>query len=842
MAVGGIAQAQEVPSAVEASSVLDDIVVTARKRVERLQDVPQSIQAFGAEQIERANLSDLDAVASLSASIVFDKGANPEASSIAIRGLSPTRGRGNAAVLVDGIDVTNEAVGSGGGGMLISTRLLDVERIEVVRGPQSVEYGRSAFAGAIQYVTKDPSDHFEGSAGVEIGSHDRSDVRLAVSGPLIEDVLGFRATINRWEEGGYYREAARGARLGGGNGIGISGTLQYTPAPSLSFKARAEYFDDEYAPEAQYLLRANSGLLSQANNQALADAVAAGVITAGGFAVYAGDIPGGDSLGRPQHSPDPLTDRPFEGGNRQVFRASLVSTYEAGFGDFTSWTGFTRGDNFSRQDFDQDAILQGPRHQQIDIASRSNIHEGSSEVEQFSQEIRFASDWSLPIQLTLGALYWEETSSRLSGAMTVSCSTQAQCPTGVAERSRNVVPTLDRTARHLEHMSAYAGLEWAVIDRLKLSLEGRYSTEDEAVTGSNCGLGPNAFGIVCGDPFATSRFVPPVFGPSSVLGDGRTMAGAHAVQTTIRTSEDFFTPRFIMEWKPRNSALFYASAAKGVKPGGTSTLAAGAWLDSDLDGDTDELAYGAETLWSYELGTKLDWFNGAVRTNISLFHQDYTDKQVVSTKSTPSGYPIAIIENAGEAIVRGVEFDGRWAATNNLTVGLGYTYLDTEYTDFYIYTDTRSGIINGGMCEVAVVEGKRLCGTDLSGHELEKAPRHSLVASFGYTAPLRVWPGVEWLIEADTTYQSARHVDQSNSRTLQAYSLTNLRLGVTTDRFELIGYVDNLFDDDTIRSADVKTGDVDRLLFTPALNASTQAVLVTLPDPRRFGVRLNVRF
>ncbi|MET4683359.1 TonB-dependent receptor [Brevundimonas faecalis] len=836
------ALAQQARPGADEPSVLDDVIVTARKREERLQDVPQSIQAFSSEQIERMNLTDMDDVASLSPSIIFDKSANPEASTIAIRGLSPTRGRGNAAILVDGIDVTGAALGSAGGGMLISTRLLDVARIEVVRGPQSVEYGRSAFAGALQYVTKDPSAEPEASAGVELGSHGRYDARFAISGPIIPDVLGFRATANRWHEDGYYRERARDTLLGGGEGVGVSGSLLYTPTSALSFKARVEYFDDKYAPEAQFLIRSNSGVLNEKNNAALAAAYAAGVIGAGGYAIYAGEIPDAGVLGRPRHSPDPITNQPFRGGDRQVFRASLVSAYEADFGRFTSWTGYTHGDGRNRQDHDQDAILSGPEGNRVDIASRSNINDSTSTVEQFSQELRFASSWDFPVQMTFGGLYWKENADRMSRVVTLSCPAAAPCPQGVAERMRAVNITVDPTIRDTEHWSVYGGLEWAVSDTLKVSAEGRFSKEEESVTGSNCGLGVNRYGVRCGDPYARSPAVPPVFGPTSVLSDGVTMASVFAVPVTIETSDEFFTPRFTFEWKPRRDALLYVTAAKGVKPGGTSTLAAGAWMDSDLDGDTDELSYGKETLWSYEVGAKLDWFDGAVRTNIAVFHQDYTDKQVVSTSSTPSGYPIAIIENAGAAIVRGVEFEGQWAVTSNLRLGVGYTYLDTEYTDFYIYTDTRSGIINGKMCEPAVVGGKKLCGVDLSGSELEKAPKHSLVGSFNYTAPVPGMSGLEWLIEGDATYQSERLVDQSNDRMLKAYSLANIRFGVTADRWDLIGYVDNIFDDDTVRSADVKTGDVDRVLFTPQLTTSTQAVLATLPDPRRFGVRFNVRF
>ena len=137
---------------------IEEIVVTTRKREENLQEVPISIGVFNADQIMRLGIRDLQDVTKLSPSLQFDKSYSQNSVRVTIRGLSNTRGRSNVAFLVDGIDVSSETTGTNAGSpMLINQRLLtDVERIEVVRGPQSALYGRAAFAGAIKYVSKKP--------------------------------------------------------------------------------------------------------------------------------------------------------------------------------------------------------------------------------------------------------------------------------------------------------------------------------------------------------------------------------------------------------------------------------------------------------------------------------------------------------------------------------------------------------------------------------------------------------------------------------------------------------------------------------------------------------------
>jgi outer membrane receptor protein involved in Fe transport len=237
------------------AQALEEIVVTARKTSESLQEVPLAITAITADEINRLGINNLNQIVQQDTSVQFDEGFTPSDTRVTIRGLSPTRGRPNVATLVDGIDVGSEAVSNPGGSVLVNPRLLDVERIEIVKGPQSALYGRSAFAGAIQYVTKDPSDVLEGDISIDANNEEDKQIRGSVSVPLTS-TLGMLANGYLWDEEGYYNNSVTGGALGGGEGVGASVTFKFEPTDDLSFKWRTEYTDDETAPTAQTGLNA----------------------------------------------------------------------------------------------------------------------------------------------------------------------------------------------------------------------------------------------------------------------------------------------------------------------------------------------------------------------------------------------------------------------------------------------------------------------------------------------------------------------------------------------------------------------------------------------------------
>jgi outer membrane receptor protein involved in Fe transport len=199
------------------SQVLEEIVVTARKKEENLQDVAITVTAIQGDTLERLGIIDLSDVTKMDPSLTYDKGFSPDDVRIAIRGIMNMRGRPVVANIFDGVDISSEAMGTAGSSSLISPRMMDLERVEIVKGPQVALYGRTAFAGAIQYVTKDPSETFENVASIDIAQSGFHEARLSSSGP-ISDIMGFRFNALAWDFDGFHQNSYTGANVGGGEG------------------------------------------------------------------------------------------------------------------------------------------------------------------------------------------------------------------------------------------------------------------------------------------------------------------------------------------------------------------------------------------------------------------------------------------------------------------------------------------------------------------------------------------------------------------------------------------------------------------------------------------------
>jgi outer membrane receptor protein involved in Fe transport len=233
---------------------IDEIIVTARKREENLQDVPVAVTAFTRDSIERRGIRRVGDIAKLTPSLQFDESFAQSDTRIVIRGLSPTRGRQNVAVLVDGIDLSSEAITSSGGSLLVNTRLLDVERIEVIKGPQVALYGRSAFNGALQYITKQPADEFEADIRVDINAENQFNGDGSVSFPVFGDALGLRVNGAVWDNQGFYDNELTGNSVGDQEGWGLALSTRSAFENGLTLNFRGEYTSDEGKPSPQTLL------------------------------------------------------------------------------------------------------------------------------------------------------------------------------------------------------------------------------------------------------------------------------------------------------------------------------------------------------------------------------------------------------------------------------------------------------------------------------------------------------------------------------------------------------------------------------------------------------------
>src|SRR6056297_2494144 len=243
-----LAAEEEAPVAArppERSAVLQHVAVYARKRSERSQSVPIALDVLDSQVLFERGVYDLEDITRQSSSIFLEQGSVPQDLKLTVRGITPTRGRPSMAILVDGVDITTEAMITSGGSLLIDPMLFDIERVEIIKGPQNALYGRSAFAGAISYTTRAPDNEFRGSLETDLGEYGQRLFRGRVSGPLIKDTLSAGVSVANWNHDGFYESPITGADLGGRSGTSIAGTLRWMPAAGWDVRARISYEDSE---------------------------------------------------------------------------------------------------------------------------------------------------------------------------------------------------------------------------------------------------------------------------------------------------------------------------------------------------------------------------------------------------------------------------------------------------------------------------------------------------------------------------------------------------------------------------------------------------------------------
>ena len=848
---------------------LEEVVVTARKREEKLQDVPVAITAFSAETLERRGLVTLGDIVRNTPGMQLTEGFAPQDQRITIRGLSPTRGRPNVAVLQDDIDVSSESILTAGGSLLINPRLFDIERVEIVRGPHSALYGRSAFAGALNYITKKPTNTFEGAVALEGGSDGKYDGRLSLSGPLIGDKLLASVNAAVWSFDGFHRNQATGRKIGGYDGAGVAAAAIWNVTDRFQATVRAEYSDDEFDPASRATVVANTQLPVPA--AARTDVpVAAGGVAGRGFIASAGQltfpqftgrVPDGSAL-LANLSPNPRTGADYEGVSREIGRLTLRTQTSLEKVDLITLSHVGEGDTRQFQDsLGQGDVRNARAAAEVDFAGETKLH---------SQEIRLQSnDPESRLRWTVGALYWNEDANLVNRSVTCYVSLPVlgfPFPLTLGNPADNcgrfiagwgtTVPYSTYPAelwrRDTEHTSGYALIDLDVTEAFSVTAEIRRTSEDETVSG------PSQF-IRSIDPYGVINSGPctPVAPAttSNCLGEN----SGPTIQEKTRT--DYWTPRLGLNYRVNEDVLAYVSAAKGVKPGGISTVNGG---NAPLN--RDQFSYGPEKMWVYEVGMKSTLFDRRLIANATGFYQDYEDKQASVQIVLPSGLTAVRILNASSASAWGLDLELGLAVTENFTLGLGYSWLDAQYEDFPLDTTSAATVARAQQCTPVVnyrlpdgsiqrvtnptalpaagaTIASRQCNVNLEGNTLEGAPTHSLQLNATYRRPINA--SLSWFGEIGLQATSKRFIDDTNVSWLPGYVTSDFQLGFETDRWSVIGYVTNVFDDDTPKSAFFNidlAGTAFRLAPAPATLILPQLLQPTLPDQRQFGIRAKYAF
>lgn len=910
---------------------IEEVVVLTRKTEERLQDVPIAVEVISGQVLERQGISSLSDITQLSSSVQFDEVFTAADVRISIRGLSNTRGRSNVAFLVDGIDVTTENLLSAGSGLLANQRLLnDIQSVEIVKGPQSALYGRAAFAGAISYVTKEPGEEVEGKVALDAGSDGYYQLNGSIGGPVVglEDKLGILASGAYWSEDGYYQNSISGADVGGAEGWGGVLTAVFTPTEEIEIKGRIEYTDNKLGipPTA----RIGGGFTG--TNMALFEypvemlgVLGEGSGTSTGLVNFGQVCP--DELKDPSRGPgfclpvslgsasgneltfseDPVTGQDYKGIESQLFRASLIATFAQEYGTVTSYTGFTDYDAVDEHDQDYQALGRPDTlrsHQEARTDTRT---------EQFTQELRFASNIEGPVQFTVGGLYWAEDRDLDELNFITSCIEKGKDPVtggvgpdffvpGICDGSNGTITTWQERAldnfpcrydpatrlpipdpatgtciqgpktpvpwrADTQHWSLYTALAFDLSDSWTVTLEDRFVWEDFTLVRpnfSNCTDLGFPFGLVAFNPLVKEGPVTDASQDIVCISEQRMNPFLPAPPPDANGNDWFLiegketsrynTPKVTVEWKATDDSLVYFSWAKAQKPGGINQLAGGATAVT-----IEQSRFKSEKMTAWEVGYKSSWeAAGYLQFNGAVFFQDYSDKQVTTQRIDAAGFSQPIVINASAAEVWGTELELIWQPSffEGLALSSSYTYLHAEYTDFISDTTSILRILQNGQCSI-VYTGKQglfpdnesdptnggpKCRIDLGGNQLERSPEHAFVGRATLIRPFGD-TGLEWLAELNGSYQDVRFIDLDNGVKLDDYWLMHARAGLTGDQWGFLVYVDNVFDDDTIRTGG-GTPDFGQQVpdvgFTASLGVNQWYGL--LPAPRTLGAKLSVRF
>jgi iron complex outermembrane receptor protein len=729
---------------------LEEVVVTARKREENLQEVPLSITAFTRDALDRRSITELEDIALLTPGFTFEDYAGGGFGVPTIRGASQqniTILEQNVSVFLDGVYIPRAYA--------FDLGAVDMERIEIVKGPQSALYGQNAFMGAVNYVSVQPGDEFDADVRVNVGSDELAEVSGAVNLPLGEQ-LAVRLGGAYSEFDGTWRNnhPLAGESIANGTRDNVAGRekriygaqLRYRPAESLDLRASFRKFDIENeaypinrinpAAGGAVPVTPNCGRLSSVPTQA----------ALGRRSLWCGELPG---ITEGQLVVDPRTKGAHTDTEVLTFSGSWDASdafrvaYTYGDIEATAEQISTNGEN----------TLLIPRSQ----VSLQAIPAGGFDYRQ--HELRLEYDAEGRVRAAIGAFQSKlEDLDRFRAAVAF-----LPPPLGPGVPSLGITPVrisdlpfsvVDSTTT-VESRSVFASLSVGFLDeRLRLTAEGRYQQDDKAIRTNSTGL-------------------------------------------VERNEENFFTPRVSVDYRLADGHLLYALAAQGTKAGGIN---ANPGLYGAIGLVPEEKTFDADENVTIELGTKNDFAGGRLRLNAAVFFTDWSDMQISAASTVPRGITLlpgqqapVITLNLGDATIQGIELEGLWSPTDALTFNLGASYTDATFDDDVLAQRIAvRNVCDGIVCPVNAAIG---------GNELPRSSAYKANVGFNYGGDFALLSDTTYFLQADLVWQSKQYVDELNLAWVPERTLLNASFGIQGERYGARLWAKNLLDEEYVSNA-----------------------------------------
>jgi outer membrane receptor protein involved in Fe transport len=734
---------------------IEEIVVTARKREENLQDVPLSITAFTADNLAAAGIRSIQDIAAFTPGFVMKDEGGRFSNRPVVRGMSNITGERNAAFFIDGVYVSG-AVGA--------TDLDNVERVEIVRGPQSALYGRATFAGAINYITKKPSNEFEGKISGTVAQAGEVEIGGWASGPIVRDRLLFYVNGKFYKQDGQYTNTDTGDKVDREKSEAFTAAFTLTPNDWFDATLRGSWQRDDDGQSPAFQQRASFNNCF-ANDYLLPNGqVNPSPTRPNSRGYYCGTALTQDFV---TFNETFFNQNGLElGDERRRGRTSLVMNADIMDMTLTSISAYNVERTASNTDADFSGFFQAPLgfFHTLDRSKRRD----------WSQQLRLVSSAEQRLRWIVGGYYYHERRNARSASL-------------LQTRVRSPVSDSLNTVKNL---AAFAQVEYDITDRWSASVEARYA-EDKLST--------------------------------------RTQIA------NLSAKFDSFTPRFTTKYALSDAAQIYATVAKGNKPGGFNTGLIQPRInlnDAFTRAQVDRLRdFDEEEAWSYELGTKSDFLDGRLRTNVSAYYIDWKKQQlstnvVLRTNDAQGETPISVTDNIGKTEVYGLEFEASAQILEPWSVRATYAYTHAEIKDF------------------VDIDSAQLFGTNgqVAGNRTPRAPRHTASFSSTWEQPLGAGD-FNWFVRGDLVYTGYEYTQVHNLIKTGDAVRVNARLGLRSDVWEITLWVDNLFNDDTVTSI-LRYVDPQLRVRTQLSPAGTtaRAFVNSLPEKRQFGLTASYKF
>lgn len=593
---------------------IEEVVVTAQKRSQNIQDIGITMSAFTGDTLKEVGALSSQDIAAHTPNVRIINQFPTSVPTFTIRGvgLNDFNSNNNSAVgvYVDGVYQTSPA--------MLGFQLFDVDRVEVLKGPQGTLYGKNTTAGAINFIAKRPTEETEGSLSITYGRFDAGRVEAAIGGGLSETLNG-RAAVSYDFSDGNVENRVTGNDLHDVDKLAVRFLFNWLPSDELDVLLNIHGGRDRSGGPVYY----HRGLQDPNNLAAECAPVIAGrydptqCVDVFGYSDTDGDLHKVDIDHEPKQEDD------FIG-------VSLAVNWDLGSVTLDSITAYERYDRFLSED--ADASPNNLVHDQFD-----------DEITQFSQELRVTSNDDGDFSWIAGLYYGKD---EIETVQDDNCTTEF-APSLCAFAYYRL--DLEQTS---EVMAVFGHTEWQFTDAFKLTVGARYSYEEKKDYFSS-----TAFALSESDFHAGNLFIPPFTNPDS--------------------DETFnnFSWKLGLDWDVSHDILAYASISKGFKSGGFP----GGWAFS---GPQQLEPFDDEQIIAYEVGIKSTLLEGSLRLNAAAFYYDYIDLQVFGVVEVPGLPPVQSLTNAGDAEIKGFEADLIWLIGSGWEVSGGVGVLSTELEDY----------------------------------------------------------------------------------------------------------------------------------------------------------------